>query len=288
MGSLIQRNVAKFNTTELIVKALIAAVGAIIVALTFKDTIDYSQIPVTTQSPLILFAIISAASFLYVFGEERLVFTRESQTGFSITAYWLAKNMVNIIDIVVVSVFYFTFYFIISQPGYRYLEGFSVFFLMAWYTSGVSHFFSVTLPTASALLLSVLIPAIQMSLLSGVKPTMSQATAFQKFLTYIGCGFYSVSDLTIFKVKSLPTSVQSISPITAMLNEYSIELSDLTRNSLLMLVLGIALRLLTLFALFVKVHGWPGASLVHRFRSTSSSKSNNAVQIATVGPTSAV
>jgi ABC-type multidrug transport system ATPase subunit len=261
LGSLIQRNIAKFNTTELIVKSVIAAVGAIIVAVTFKDTIDYLQIPVTVQSPLILFAIISAASFMYVFGDERLVFTRESQTGFSITAYWLAKNLVNIIDVVVVSIFFYTFYFIISQPGYLYLEGLSAFVLMAWYTSGVSHFFSVTLPTASALLLAVLVPAIQMSLLSGVKPTMSSATGFQKFLAYIGCGYYSVADLTYFKIKSLPENVQTIPPVTTMMNEYSYDLSDLARNCWIMLALGVAVRLLTFIALLIKVHGWPGKKL---------------------------
>jgi ABC-type multidrug transport system ATPase subunit len=264
VGCLIQRNIAKFDTSELIVKALVAGVGAIIVAFTFRDTIDYSQIPVTTQSPLILFTIISATSFLYVFGDERLVFTRESQTGFSITAYWFAKNIVNIIDVVIVSIFYYTFYFIISQPGYRYGEGFSAFLLMAWYTSGVSHLFSVTLPTASALLLAVLVPAIQMSLLSGVKPTMSSATSFQKFLAYIGCGFYSVADLTIFKVKSLPDNVQSIYPVQAMLTEYSINLDDLARNCFLMLALGVGLRILTLIALLIKVHGWPGRSVCTR------------------------
>ena len=239
IGSLVQRNVAKFDTTELIVKSVIAAVGAIIVAVTFKDTIDYSQIPVSVQSPLILFAIISAASFMYVFGDERLVFSRESQTGFSITAYWLAKNLVNIIDVVIISIFFYTFYFIISQPGYRYVEGFSVFVLMAWYTSGISHFFSVALPTASALLLAVLIPAIQMSLFSGVKPTMNTATNFQKFIAYIGCGYYSVADLSLFKVESLPENVQSIAPVTAMMDEYSYHLSDLARNSWIMVALGV-------------------------------------------------
>jgi len=46
---------------------------------------------------------------------------------------------VSIIDIVIIAIFFFTFYFVISQPGYRYFEGLSVFALMAWYTSGVSH-----------------------------------------------------------------------------------------------------------------------------------------------------
>lgn len=263
-NTVVSRSIAKFNTSELIVKSLVAAVGAIIVAATFKGALDYSQIPVSTQSGLILFAIISAASFLYVFGDERLVFTRESQTGFSISAYWLAKNVVNVIDMVVITVFFYTFYFIISQPDYRFVEGLSVYLLLAWYTSSVSHFFSVTLSNASALLLAVLVPAIEISLFSGIKPQLPTATEFQKVLAYIGCGWYSVEDLTLFEVKALPENVANIAPVQAMLTAYAYDLNDLTKNSWIMVALGAAVRVLTLAALLIKVYGFPGRNMCAR------------------------
>lgn len=286
LSALIARNFAKFNTDDMVVKALVAAVGAIIVGFTFKGALDYSQIPINGQSGLILFSIISAASFLYVFGDERLVFTRESQTGFSISAYWISKNIVNLIDVVLIAVFFFTFYFIITQPDYQYRAGLSVYLLLAWYTSSVSHFFSVTLSPASALLLAVLVPAIEIALLSGTKPLLKDATNFQKVLAYIGCGWYSIEDLTLFEIKALPDNVQGLAPVQNMLSQYSYDLDHLTMNSLIMLLLGFVVRLLTLAALMIKVHGWPypglWAKIQGKFKSLCKRKAPEPTTAATV------
>ena len=257
LKSFVSRNMAKFNMNDLLVSSAVAAVGAIIVGFTFKGTIDYSSIPASAQSGLILFAIISSASFLYVFGNERIVFTRESQSGFSITAYWIAKNVVNLIDIVVITVFFYTFYFIITQPTFTYWPGFSVYVLLAWYTSAVSHFFSVTLSPASALLLAVLVPAIWISMFGGIKPTFPDMNTAQQVISYIGCGYYSIEDVTLFQLLALPDYIMDIDPVVSLMTTYQYDSGDLTRNSLLMLLIGFVWRLLTLGALLIKVYGRP-------------------------------
>ena len=255
--SFMWRNIAKFNMNDLLISSIVAAIGAIIVGFTFKGTLVYSSIPTSAQSGLILFAIISSASFLYVFGNERLVFTRESQSGFSITAYWIAKNMVNLIDIVVVTIFFYTFYYISTEPTYYYFDGFSVYLLLAWFTSAVSHFFSVTLSPASALLLAVLVPAIWISMFGGIKPAFPDMNTAQKVIAYIGCGFYSIEDLTIFQLLRLPDYVQDLDPVISLMSTYGYDMDDLTRNSLLMLLIGFVWRLLTLAALLIQVYGRP-------------------------------
>ena len=255
--SVMYRNVAKFNMDDLLISSVVAAIGAIIVGFTFKGTISYSSLPTSAQSGLILFSIISSASFLYVFGNERLVFTRESQTGFSIPAYWIAKNVVNLIDILVITVFFYTFYFIITEPSYKYFDGFSVYVLLAWFTSAVSHFFSVTLSPASALLLAVLVPAIWISMFGGTKPTYEEMSGAQKVIAYIGCGYYSIQDLTLFQLKALPDYVMNLDPVETLMSTYSYDMDNLTRNSLLMLLIGFIWRLFTLAALLIKVHGRP-------------------------------
>jgi ABC-type multidrug transport system ATPase subunit len=284
LGALISRNFAKFNTEDLIVKSLVAAAGAIIVGFTFKGALDYSSIPVTGQSGLILFAIISAASYLYVFGDERLVFTRESQTGFSLPAYWISKNLVNLIDVILIAVFFFTFYFIITQPDYYYRQGVTVYILLAWYTSAVSHFFSVTLSQANALLLAVLVPAIEIALLSGTKPLLSEATNFQKVLAYIGVGWYSIEDLTLFEIKALPSYVQNLTPVQEMLSNYSYDIDDLTKNSLIVLLLGFVVRLLTFAALCIKVHGYPLQGWISKLKASRAQKKKEAAAVEMTTP----
>jgi ABC-type multidrug transport system ATPase subunit len=266
LNSLISRNVAKFNTTDLLLRCLIATLGAIIVTFASKGALDYSMIPVNNQSGLLLFAIISGACYMYVFGEEKLVFSRESQTGISVTAYWLAKNTVNLLDIIVITLYYYTFYFALLQNDYTYGEGLSTFLLLAWYCSGVSHFFSVTMGTANGLLLAVMLPAVEITILSGVKPTMSSATNFQKFLNYIGIGYYSVEDLSLFEVRSLPENVQQLPAVTNMMSTYAYAQNHLTRNSLISLALGIVVRLVTLATLMIKVYGWPGSHQYARLK----------------------
>ena len=103
----------------------------------------------------------------------------------------------------------------------------------------------------------MLVPAIEIALFSGTKPLLNDATNFQKFLAYIGCGWYSIEDLTLFEIRALPDYVQDLIPIQDMLSNYSYSLDDLTKNCWIMVALGLAVRLLTLAALFIKVYGRP-------------------------------
>ena len=266
LNTLVSRNMAKFNTKDLLTRCLVAVIGSVVVTFSTKGEMDYSLIPANFQSGLLLFSIIAGASFMYVFGDEKLIFTREGLTGFSITAYWLAKNIVNILDVVIITLYYYTFYFAIMQLDYSFAQGLGTFVLLAWYCAGISNFFSVTMGNANGLLIAVLMPAIEISILSGIKPTMSTATGFQQGLNYIGIGYYSVEDMTLVEVRSLPENVQNIPDITAMMSLYAYDQNHLTRNSIVSLCLGIAVRLCTLAALFIKVHGWPGALIWARLK----------------------
>jgi hypothetical protein len=255
LKAFVQRNAAKFDSKMLLIRCLVGIVGAVIVAVTFRGNEEYSMLPTIAQSGLILFAIISASSYLYVFGDERIVFRRESQTGYSLVAYWLAKNIVNLIDVVVIAVFYYAFYYIIVAPEYKFFYGYSVYLLVAWNTSAISHFFSVTLSPSTALLIAVLVPAIYISMFGGIKPTYSDMSTAQKVIAYTGCGIYSIENLVMYQIEALPSYVMEIAPIQSTMAMYNYSEDNVTKNALILLAIGVVWRLLTLIAIFFKVYG---------------------------------
>ena len=255
LKSFTQRNAAKFDSKMLLIRCLVAVIGAVIVAVTFRGTEGYNMLPTIAQSGLILFAIISASSYLYVFGDERIVFQRESQTGYSLVAYWLAKNIVNLIDVAVIAAFYYGFYFIIVAPEYKFFKGYSVYLLVAWNTSAISHFFSVTLSPSTALLIAVLVPAIYISMFGGIKPTYNDMSGAQKVIAYTGCGLYSIENLVMYQFEALPSYVMNIAPIQSTLTTYNYSEDHVTRNALLLLAIGGVWRIFTLVAIYVKVYG---------------------------------
>ena len=260
------RHLAKFNAVDVTFKCIFAAFGAAICALSARGVLNYTTLPIASQTGLLVFAIVIAASFMYVFGDERLTFSRESQTGMSITAYWLSKNLVNFGDILLVSIYYYTFYFAVFQADYSYGDGFSVFLLLGWYCSGVAHFFSVTMGPANGLLVAVMLPAIELCVLSGITSPVPTASAFQKFLYYIGIGLYAVEDLTVIEVNALPKNVQQTPYVKDMMKTFDYSDSHLVRNAVISFLLGLLIRFLTLAVLLIKVHGFPGQALFNRFK----------------------
>jgi hypothetical protein len=182
------------------------------------------------------------------------VFQRECQTGYSFLAYWLAKNIVNLIDVAVIAAFYYSFYFIIVAPEYKFFKGYSVFLLVGWNTSAISHFFSVTLSPSTALLIAVLVPAIYISMFGGIKPTYNDMSGAQKVIAYTGCGLYSIENLVMYQFEALPSYVMNIAPIQSTLTTYNYSEDHVTRNALLLLAIGTVWRILTLIAIYVKVY----------------------------------
>ena len=167
----------------------------------------------------------------------------------------MAKNIVNIIDVAVIAAFYYAFYYIIVAPQYRFFHGYSVFLLVAWNTSAISHFFSVTLSPSTALLIAVLVPAIYISMFGGIKPTYSDMNIGQKVIAYSGCGIYSIENLVMYQLEALPSYVMDIAPIQATLTTYNYSSDHVSRNALILLAIGAVWRILTLIAIYMKVYG---------------------------------
>ena len=112
---------------------------------------------------------------------------------------------------------------------------------------------------STGLLLAVMVPAIEICVLGGVKPTMAEATTFQSVLFYASIGFYSIEDLSLYEVKALPSNVQQLPAVKDMLSTYSYSLDHLTRNLIISAALGLIVRLLALIAIQIKVRGCPGS-----------------------------
>ena len=252
------RNVAKFDVAVLLGQCFVAFIGAIVVGTAKRGELNYTTIPNNQQGGVLIFGLLASGCFLYVFGSETLVFERESRSGMSISAYWLAKNIVNLIDMTVVTAFFIGTYFVIVAPDYYIWEAFAVYICLAFYCSGMAQIFAVACDPATALLGAMLVPTLLTSMYGGVGTYYSDMGSTGKIGVAIGPGWYSIETLTSFEVKALPEYVRQNDEIQEMLKTYSYDLGVVSFNLCVLAGFGAFFRLVSLIALYIKIKEVPG------------------------------
>jgi len=258
LATFMARDVAKFNASKMLGQCAVAVVGATIVANAKKGQLDYATLPLQSYSGMLILTLVIAASNIYVFGDERLVFRRESTTGMSVTAYWLAHNLVNILDIGIVTLVFSACWFMLISPDFSFADCYGVYILLAWVCSGIAHFFSVSLDRGSALLAAVLLPVILIAMFGGTGQFWSDMSGFGQAVVRVSPGFYATENFVALEIIALPHYVRHNDEVTEMLNLYSFYYNRITQNSLILLLQGFVWRLFTLIVLEVDVHGVPG------------------------------
>jgi len=252
------RNAAKFDMARLIGQCAIAVVGASIVANTNNGELVYEHLPRLTYSGILILSLITAASNIYVFGDERLIFRRESSTGISVTAYWLAHNIINLADISLVTLVYCALWYSVVSPDFSFVNCYGIYLLLAFVCSGIAHFFSVSLDKSSATLVAVLLPAVLIAAFGGTGEFLSDMSQLGQIITRSSPGFYVTETFVLQEIASLPHYVRYNNEVSMMMHLYSYEYNRATYNSIILLAQGFGWRLLTLVALDLEASGTPG------------------------------
>jgi len=258
LGVLVSRCLSKFNVPRLLGQCVVALVAAAIVAGSNRGALDYKTLPLQSYGGMLMLTLVIAASSIYVFGDERLVFRREATTGVSVTAYWLAHTLVNIIDMSTITLVFSAIWYIIVAPDFKFADCFAAFLLLAWYVAGVSHFFSVSLDHGSALLASVLVPVMLISMFGGTGQQWSDMSNLGQMVARVGPGWYATENFVALEIIALPRYVRYNEEVRTMLHAYSYQLDHIVTNCMVLLFAGIIWRLLAYIVLLVDVKGVPG------------------------------
>ena len=112
------------------------------------------------------------ASALGTFGNEKLVFWRESSVGTSDTAYFLGKDIANILSVIIPPGLYTLIYYPITQPVLPLLQMYWILLAVQYVCIGVSYFISVIMKGSTSLVIGVVYIFVSI-ILSGFHPNMN-------------------------------------------------------------------------------------------------------------------
>eukprot|EP00026_Physarum_polycephalum_P011147 Phypoly_transcript_11348.p1 GENE.Phypoly_transcript_11348~~Phypoly_transcript_11348.p1 ORF type:complete len:380 (+),score=51.61 Phypoly_transcript_11348:36-1142(+) len=115
----------------------------------------------------------AAATATSRFGLERANFKRERRSGINIYAYFLAKNIYDLIDVMRCVLLFIGTFFILGGAAGRLGDWFAVMFMMMFAAYGMGYFISMTANYDKAVVTAV-VCCIMWSVTSGLSPTLDQ------------------------------------------------------------------------------------------------------------------
>lgn len=192
--------------------------------------------------------VLSCVSALKCFGNDRLVFWRESSAGISIVAYWLAVTLLHLPFTLIFSFLFVAPYFNLILPDVSFQDTWFVFIGVHFACSGGGMLLSVAFAPLTALLSGVMLPLIIGGFLNGVSPALVDMSSTLRFFADISYSRYGVEALMLQEFAGQPDYAD---PLVDNVNKgigFNMGEKDFAIGMLF--VIGAVLRAATLLALF--------------------------------------
>jgi hypothetical protein len=91
---------------------------------------------------------------LRTFSNDKLTFWRESSSGINRVAYFLAKDVVDLFNVVIKPVIYLSMFYFFSNPRSTFVSNFTVTLVLVYCVTGIAYITSILLEPAPAQLVS--------------------------------------------------------------------------------------------------------------------------------------
>ena len=91
---------------------------------------------------------------LRTFSYDKLTFWRESASGINRVAYFLAKDVVDLFNVVIKPVIYLSMFYFFSNPRSTFVSNFTVTLVLVYCVTGIAYICSILLQPAPAQLVS--------------------------------------------------------------------------------------------------------------------------------------
>jgi ABC-type multidrug transport system ATPase subunit len=225
--------------------ALLIAFGAFS-AMVFGANWKMSDFPMICLLACLAMGLLGTNASLRVFGTERLIFWREASVGISIPAYFFSKTFLDLTQTVAHSfVFLLTFYNIIV-PELTFVNMYSVFLAIYWYSSGLGILISLVVDPQSATLVGVIVPIVMGGFFSGLAPQLSSMGPVLTALAKLSFSRWGIEALCA-------AESENITPILVgqmYYQGYEQGFDNVFyRNLIYIFVLGLAFRIMAYFAI---------------------------------------
>lgn len=98
---------------------------------------------------------------LRTFSNDKLTFWRESASGINRGAYFLAKDVVDLFNVVIKPVIYLSMFYFFSNPRSTFASNFTVTLVLVYCVTGIAYICSILLQPAPAQLVSLICSRLQ-------------------------------------------------------------------------------------------------------------------------------
>eukprot|EP00239_Pterosperma_sp_CCMP1384_P008232 CAMPEP_0197845972 /NCGR_PEP_ID=MMETSP1438-20131217/2811_1 /TAXON_ID=1461541 /ORGANISM="Pterosperma sp., Strain CCMP1384" /LENGTH=1014 /DNA_ID=CAMNT_0043457463 /DNA_START=226 /DNA_END=3270 /DNA_ORIENTATION=+ len=225
------------------VDVFLVMVAGTIVGSLLGSNWGYEKIPGNSCMSTVCIGVLSTVASLKLFGEERVLFWREKAAGVNTFSYFMAKNVVNVVDNIWRPILFLSLYYNFLLPRMYYKDYVVILLLVCWACSGVGILLSQIFKPTAALLMGVLFPLVTGVFLAGVSnPPLGQMTPGLKIISAISFSRWASEAIMIKELREEPESAQFRIEILMDFMGYKDE--DYNGCLIALVVMGFAYRLL--------------------------------------------
>jgi hypothetical protein len=114
----------------------------------------------------VMTALLSMIAALRTFSVDKLQFWRESASGINRTAFFLAKDVVDLFNVGLKPLIYLSMFYFLSTPRSTFLDNYIVTLVLVYCVTGISYIIAILFEPVPAQLVSFLSLSLSLSLLS--------------------------------------------------------------------------------------------------------------------------
>ncbi|CAM6065922.1 unnamed protein product [Sphagnum tenellum] len=186
-------------------------------------------------------ALLSMIAALRTFSVDKLQFWRESASGINRTAFFLAKDVVDLFNVGLKPLIYLSMFYFLSTPRSTFLDNYIVTLVLVYCVTGISYIIAILFEPVPAQLWSVFLPILATLIVT------SKHTGFLLQLSYLSYARYALEAYVIANAK-MYKGVWLITRCGVLANQgYSV--NDWGKCILVLFLYGIVARLVALLCL---------------------------------------
>lgn len=154
--------------------------AALVVGVVHGTSWELEKVRGNAVMAMLTLAIISVVAALQVFGKDRLIFWRESESGLHTSAFFFGHAAMHLIDIVVQPAIFMSLYYTLTLPEIKFMDYYTVAVLVTWYTSGLGYLMSVVMAPQNSMVAAVAVCMIVGGFLNGIEPRYRSLSPIMK------------------------------------------------------------------------------------------------------------
>jgi hypothetical protein len=202
-----------------------------------------------TDPGFFLTMIIGVAAVLWAaqpFGRYKPLFLRESSSGTSVLAYFLAKIIYDVLHLVRMTFIFISIYFLMSSPRGGLGLWFAIILALFWAAMGVAYVVSLVVPFHRATTIGVVV-AVAFSVTSGLSPQLDVVRSWGplQVFWYLSYNRWAAEAFTVLNVRGQPTGGRMENAITNV----GYDASNVPLDIGITVLIGFAWRVLAFFLL---------------------------------------